>query len=65
MTDIVERLSDVGLWGEAKAEIKRLRAERNALLSVLSEVSATGGLANESVWDRVDAAIDTARKGER
>jgi hypothetical protein len=46
----------------AERTIEKLRAERDALLSLLREVSATGGLANELVWDRVDAAIDAARK---
>jgi hypothetical protein len=58
MSDIVERLSDVGLWGEAKAEIKRLRAERDALQQLA-----------EKYWPKQhvqaimnNAAIDAARK---
>ena len=76
MTDIVERLRSRA-WEdrhhrkyreEAALEIERMRAERDALLSVLRELvqlEADGKHANESaieVWERARAAIDAARK---
>jgi hypothetical protein len=67
MTDIVELLRAAMPEccypaEQAADEIERLRAELDALLELLREVSEAGGLANDLVRDRVDAVIDAARR---